>query len=322
MGDYFNTISLIKIFLKWKWHFFIVMAVATIAGFLFSSTLFIKPKYTSFAIFYPANLTTYSGEGSTEQMLQWFESRVIKDSIIIKYDLAQRYGIDPSNKHFNATMKTLYNNNVNISKTQFESVRLQVRDIDPVIAKDMVNSIIELYNNLVNASHREKYLEVLQSEENKLLEKRRQLDSLTKKMISLRETYGLIDYGIQAREVTKGYLGTLDGGSMAQVNRSEVNRIKNNIESKGDTLLLLTNLLTAVTSEYTNTMYSYELAKFNVEKKLSYVTVVTHPVVSDKKSHPVRWLILLLSLISTASLFFIIIAILENSRLIREKLAE
>jgi capsule polysaccharide export protein KpsE/RkpR len=322
MENFFDTRNLIRIFLKWKWHFIIVMTIAAIAGILFSSPMFIKPKFTSFAILYPANLSTFSEESQTEQMLQWLESSEIMDSIIVKYDFALRYKIDPSTKHIKTVLRGMYNKNVRISKTQFESVRIEVIDIEPVIARDMVNSIIKLYNNLVNASHREKYLEVLQIERTRLFEKKQQLDSLKENIVSLREAYGLLDYGIQTSEVTKGFLGTFDGGNMAQVNIDEVIRIKNNIQSKGDSLLLLTNLMSASTSAYTNWLVSYEIAKLNVEKELTFATIVTHPVVADKKSYPIRWLIVMSFLLAFSFFFLLIITLIENSKSIRESFAD
>ncbi len=56
----------------------------------------------------------------------------------------------------------------------------------------------------------------------------------------------------------------------------------------------------------------YENALRDITKELSYSNVVTHPVVADKKSYPIRWLIL--TMIVVASLFttVILIVVYEN----------
>lgn len=320
MESYFNNMSLVQIFLKWKWHLVVIIIIAGLIGVVISSPIIMKPRYKSFAIVYPANLTPYSEESETEQMLQWFASRDIMDSIIVKFDLYDHYEIQPDQKHSYTYMQQLFEKNVRINKTKFESVSLDVTDTDPIVARDMVYSIIDYYNKKVNYSHREKYLEVLKLEEERLLEKKLQLDSLNLLITSIRETYGLLDYGIQASEVTRGYLGTFDGSNNARVNMPEVQRLKSSIQSKGDSLLLVTNLLGSVTAAYTNYLISYEAARRNVTKELTYATIVTHPVVADKKSFPIRWLIVLYSVITIAFLSVIAIGFIENSRAIDERI--
>lgn len=314
MESYFNNLSLLHIFLKWKWHLLVIVLIAALIGIIISSPLVMKPRYKSFAIVYPANLTPYSEESETEQMLQWFASRDIMDSIIAKFNLYDHYKINSNQMYSYTYMQQSYEKNVRINKTRFESVSLEVTDADPVIACNMVISIIDFLNKKVNQSHREKYLEILILEEERLLEKKQQLDSLNFLITNLRETYGLIDYGIQAGEVTKGYLGTFDGSNNARVNMPEVQRLKSNLQSKGDSLLLITNLLGSVTAAYTNYLISYEAAQRNVTKELTYATVVTHPVIADKKSYPVRWLILLYAVVITGFFSLIVISVLENSR--------
>jgi len=108
-----------------------------------------------------------------------------------------------------------FDENVTIAKTKYESVKIEIYDTDPQIACDMVNSLIDFYNKKVQNIHREKYQEVLTIEESRLMEKKRQQDSLLRTINNIRTKYELIDYGIQTNEVTKGYLGTFDGSKQS-----------------------------------------------------------------------------------------------------------
>ena len=87
MDNNFNNLSLVQLVLKWKWHILIITLVAALCGAIFSSSLFITPLYKSEAVAYPANISPYSDESETEQMLQIINSQSIMDSIIEKYDL-------------------------------------------------------------------------------------------------------------------------------------------------------------------------------------------------------------------------------------------
>ena len=307
MENYFGSFNLLKLLNKWKVHLLVIGIIAMVIGIIFSGPFFIKPKFKSFAIIYPANISKYSDESETEQMLQWLESRDIADSMIKKFNLLQHYNIKPDDAYFLSKIYKKFNKNVFITKTQYESVKIDVCDTDPKLACDMVNSIIEFYNKKVLNIHKEKYKEILKIEEGKLLEKKQQQDSLLKIINSIRTKYELIDYGIQTNEVTRGYLGTFDGSSMARVNQKEVAKIKSNIENKGDSLLLITNQVTNVAAAYNNYKISYEDALRNVNKLQTYANVVTSPFVADKKFYPVRWLIVLSVVV--ISLFFSIITI-------------
>jgi capsule polysaccharide export protein KpsE/RkpR len=57
-----------------------------------------------------------------------------------------------------------------------------------------------------------------------------------------------------------------------------------------------------------------ELAQQDVEKQLTYCNIITHPEIADKKAYPIRWLIVLGSILGTLLTALVVIAILENFR--------
>jgi len=307
MENYFGNFNLFQLCYKWKWHLVIFVLIAGILGLIFSGPFFIKPKFKSVAIVYPANISKFSEESETEQMLQWFESRDIVDSMIKKFDLPKHYEIKTNDRFYMSKIYRTFNENVTIAKTKYESVKIEIYDTDPQIACDMVNSLIDFYNKKVRNIHREKYQEVLTIEESRLMEKKRQQDSLLRTINNIRTKYELIDYGIQTNEVTRGYLGTFDGSNRANVNRTEIKRIKQNIENKGDSLLLITGQLSSVCASYNNFKISYEDALRNVNKVQTFANIVTSPFPADEKSYPSRLLIIFYAM--GAALFFSIITI-------------
>jgi capsule polysaccharide export protein KpsE/RkpR len=317
-NNYFSNINLFNLLWKWKRHVIAIVVLSIILAIIFSSPYFIPPRYKSFAIVYPAILNPFASENESEQMLQWLESRDIADSLIKKFNLSEHYNIRPVDRHFHSKTYRTFQRNLVLSSTRFESVKIEITDQDPQTACNMVTAMINLYNKKVNEAHRKKYREILQLEEEKLLNKKAQLDSLMNKIIDIRMNHGLIDYGIQTSEVTRGYLGTFDGSNMANVNHIEIERLKGNIESHGDSLLLLTNLLSSVTHSYSNYLISYEDALRNVNKEMSFASVVSSPVPADKKSYPVRWAIVLVSAIGALLISLIVILAIERKDFINQ----
>src|ERR1700752_606254 len=88
----------VKLLKKWRTQFIVVTVVAILASAVFSSDMFIKPRYKSSATVYPANVIPFSGESTTEQILQMLESNYIRDAVIRKYNLAGHYEIDTTAK--------------------------------------------------------------------------------------------------------------------------------------------------------------------------------------------------------------------------------
>jgi len=89
MKDYTNNVSILNGIWKWKYHILIITAIGLILSAIFSGSYFITPKYKSYAVVYPANISPYSDESATEQMLQILQSKDIKDSVIKEFDLSK-----------------------------------------------------------------------------------------------------------------------------------------------------------------------------------------------------------------------------------------
>ncbi len=313
MEKYFSNKNVILILWKWKWHLVIVVIVAALMGAIFSSKLFITPKFNSRAVIYPSNVAPYSDESETEQLLQWLQSRDIQDSMIQRFNLGQHYEIDTSYKYYYSTMLYEYNQNVSISKTQYESIEIEVLDKDPVLAKEMVEELIALVNNKIRRIQRDKFQEVLDVNRHMLNKKQREVDSVKQVLTSLGVNYGLFETESQAREVTEGYLRTIDGSS-ANINHEGVQKLKKALEEKGGELLINQTYVRDLMARYSEIKKEYEESYKDVHKEFTFTNAVTSPFVADKKAYPIRWLIVLYSVVSAVVLAVIVIAVLENKK--------
>ncbi|MCD4697302.1 MAG: hypothetical protein K8S16_13780 [Bacteroidales bacterium] len=312
MESQFYQVNLLKLLLKWKFHLAAIVIIAAGLAAIFSGKAFITPKFKSFAILYPSNIAPYSDENETEQMLQVLQSKDISDSIIEKFNLPDHYEIERDYKYFYTSLMYEYSQNIRISKTPYEGVSIEVNDKDPQVACDMVNSIIDFYNNKVRMLHEEKFGEVVAMYERALKKKKTYMDSLDKRLTFISTEYGLLDYGAQSEQVTKGYLKTIDGTGGAYVKENEVKKLKENIESKGVELLILQNLIGAETRKFSDMKDEYEKAYMDFDRRFTYVNMISKPFPADKKAYPIRWLIVVISSLASFFVAFIVILILEN----------
>jgi len=307
MEKYFNNLGLLNMIFKWKIPLAIIMILAIGLSIFFSSSIFIKPKYKSTAIIYPSNLIPYSDETPTEQMLQILHSDDIRDSLIKKFDLASHYEIDKNQKFYFTNLINEYEKNVSITKTEFESVQIDIMDIDPVFACNMVKSMLKYFNLKTRTLQRDKAKEVLTITQIQLMDKEKQIDSIKKKTDEIRTKYEILDYKVQTKELFRNYY---KGNSNFQTVSTEMN----NLKAKGGEFQVLNEQLLGEIEAYGKLKVDYEAALRDVTKELTYSNNITSPLPADKKSYPIRWLIVLASTVATMILSFIVIYCIENLR--------
>ena len=304
MDNNFNNLSLVQLVLKWKWHIIIITVAAAICGAVFSSSMFITPLYKSEAVAYPANISPYSDESETEQMLQIINSQSITDSIIEKYDLWSDYKIDKNFKFAKTYMINEYHSKIKIGKTPYEAVSITVMDKDPFVACNIAKDILNFYDNKVHDLHTQKVGEVVTMYERQLKEKQRNIDSLKKRYTDICTTYGISDISSQTREATKSLLS----GSV------KASEMQANLEQYVAELIDLHTKIAAEGNTYVATKVDYEQNLRFYHSNLTYSNIVTEPFPSDKKAFPVRWVVVALCGLGALLLSIVVIFIIENRK--------
>ena len=290
---------------KWK-LFAVVGGAALVISAIFSGPTFIKPRYLSTATVYPVNLNSYSIETRTDQLLQLLQSNSIRDSLIKQFDLAEVYDVDTLSDGGYFVLYNEFLERVEIAKTQYESVTIDVTDEDPVRARNMVNALLRQVNLLARRLQREKSYEVLEIAERALFHEKSKLDSIEARLNELRTNSGLLDYETQTKELTKGYVKMLSSSSSQAQRDQLLGRIRE-LEEKGGEFRELTELSNMFRQNYDRLLTQYENVVNDVTKELTYTNTVVYPEVSDKKVYPVRWLIVLLSVSSALFLCFVLV---------------
>ncbi len=301
--DFDNT-SMIAVVMKYKWHILIATAVAAILGAIFSSSMFITPLYKSEAVAYPLNVSTYSNENESEQMLQIMGSQAIKDSVIEKYDLWNHYGIARDYKYAKSTMLYEYGQNVKITKTPYDAVSIVVFDKNPDTAALIANDILFFYDDLSYSMHKLNYIEVSDMLRNQMLRKQHDIDSMKNRMTELSQKYGLLDYQAQSREVSRSYLS----GS------SKANELKNNIELYGSEIYDLEEKISFEAEQYAELKKDYEAEYRYTVSKRTYYSLVTAAYPNDHKAYPIRWVVVTLCAFGALLLSTLVVFVIERRK--------
>lgn len=311
MSNYFDNTPLVKVIYKWKWHIITITLVAAILGAVFSGSKFITPLFKSSAILYPSNITAYSDETCTEQMIQIMQSQDIMDSVVDKFNLIEHYNIDKSYIYWKTALIGEYRDKVSISRTPYDAVTIVVKDHDPELACNMVNEIIRLYDHKIKTLHKTKSREVLNMFENILAKKVKEIDSIKTRMQEIAANYGVVDYS-QVREYTRGELGVVTSSS--KVKSDKVDELKKNFELYGPEIAVLSRQLEGENNSYIAIKKDYEQEMRFYNADFTYSNIISSPFVADKKCYPIRWIVVALSGLAACIMSILVVYVIENKK--------
>ena len=75
---------------------------------------------------------------------------------------------------------------------------------------------------------------------------------------------------------------------------------------------MISNLLLSEANQYGALKLEYDRAILNYNRNYTYLNVLNKPFPADKKSYPIRWLIMLVSTVSALFLAVIVIMVMEK----------
>jgi capsular polysaccharide biosynthesis protein len=310
MEQFFDLHRIFKTLWKWKVQLLIVTLIAIVAAAVISSPLFIKPKYKSSARIYPVNIAEYSEESESEQLLEFVNSTDLKFRVVDALKLDEVYKISKEDPLYRTYILAEFNKNIGFKKTEYETVEIRALDQDPQRACNIVDTIIHYYNKKIQTVHGQKYLEVADIAKRDLALRQKEVDSLFSRIDSLRKNYGLLDYDAQVEAASMG----LYEGLAAKNPNPKAEKMLENLRQAGGEFLYLQNRLKAREKVIDSLQVEYDWAISHATKEITYSLVVEHPFPSDKKAYPVRWLIVLVSMIAAFAFASLTVLVIEYIR--------
>jgi len=295
MENFFNNERIFKSLWRWKIHILISVLAAIVLSAIISSSLFLKPKFKSTGKLYPVNTQIYSEESESEQMLEDIRSVDIKFKLIDAFQLDKVYAISKSDPLYKTYILDKLNKNISFKKTEFETVEIKVLDENAKRASDMVDSLILYFNQLLQTQHAVKYLEVAKITERDLKLKNGEIDSVSGLLSQLSNQYDILDYDAQVEAATNGLMEAAARGG----DQKPAKQLLENLKNKGVEFRRLNTQLKEFQRVADSIKVQHDWGLSHGTKKITYSIVVDKPFPADKKSFPVRWLIVLLSTLAT-----------------------
>jgi uncharacterized protein involved in exopolysaccharide biosynthesis len=326
-GEDFDSTSLVIFLYKYRKPLLIVMLIALVLSWFFSLPWFITPKYKSTVILFPAStnavskallsdqagkgqdLVTFGEDEQSEQLLQILSSNKIRDRIIRTFNLMQHYGIDSSSKYKYSQLFREYDKNITFRRTEFMAVKISVLDKDPGLAAAIANKIAELLDSVKNEMQHQRAIEGFRIVEAEYSTLQHEVKQIVDSLVSL----GAL--GVNDVEYQSQVLNQQMAIAIMNNNRSAMAALQKKLDilgKYGGIYLSLKNALEFKTEQLTLLQSKYKEAKVDAQENLPQKFIVSDAYKAEKKSYPVRWLIMLVTTISSLLLAVIIIIIMEK----------
>jgi len=293
------------------------------------------------------DILAFGEEEQAEQLLQILNSDYIRNTIVQNYNLMEHYEIDPDERYPLTELYEKYIDNISFRRTEFMSVRIDVLDTDAKMAADMANDIAALLDSMKTRMQRDRALEALKIVEHDLDRKRSSIRLKEDSLRAIRQK-GMIDYKSQALVLNEEYAKAIAFLSNEKATLVEYERTKNSgdtaitntrarikgaearVKSLAENLQVLADYggasialneeLTLEREEMTRIQQQFDKLKVDAEQNMPHKFVVNEAVQAEKKSYPIRWLIVLISVVSTFIVCSLVIMLLEKYKDIRYNL--
>ena len=327
-----NTYSskyLCKLLVEYRKPILIILAVAALCAVIFTTPYFITPLYKSTTVIYPTSSnsiskvlisTTYQSDKDlmnigedeqTEQMLQVLNSNRVRDKVINRFNLMEHYNIKANSKYPITKLNKLYDARIKFRRTEYNAVKITVLDADAELSARIANEIAEIFDSTMNQMQKEVAIEafrIVEQEYNTLVDEMNRLeDSLN----TLRRL-GVFDYESQVEMLSQQMAVELGRGNTQGIN---------NIQKQLDVLAEYGGASYAINERLDNDRLQlslvkskYEEAKVDATEFIPHKFVVTSAFQAERKSYPVRWIILVVTVLSTFLLLIFCIVVYDRSK--------
>ncbi len=331
----FNSTNFIIFLWHWKKVLIIVSAIAIALSALFSSPWFIKPKYKSTVVMFPVSTNSISkallstsyatkqdimefGEQEqAEQMLQILNSSKIKNRVIEKFNLKQHYNIKNNSTTPNTDLYRAFNENISFRRTEFMAVEIKVLDHDPQMAADIANEISNLFDTVKNQMQKERAKEGYMIVEKEYFDYIADMKSKDDSLKIVREN-GIFDYESQSERLNEQYVIALAKGN--HTGAALIKKELDKLAKYGGASLNLSQQLENQNQQLALLKDKYIEAKVDAERNLPQKFLVDAAFKAEKKSYPIRWLIVIVSTFAAFILTILVIIISETIGGHKEKL--
>ena len=321
----FNINNLISFCFKYK-----IKLIITILLSVFVSSIvalfFMEEKFKSSAVIFPTttnsisqalliednpykkDILEFGEEETTEQLLQIFNSDMIQDSLVKIFNLYSHYEISEDDPYSRTWMNLAFEDNIKFKKTPFGSIKIEVIDKNPKIAADIANKCLDLVDVAI------KKIKTERSEKAYFIcdERKKSLETQMSKVndsLNIIRNQGVFYGTAQTERLIEQYAICLANNNKrgAQLIKKELNKLSKYITEHN----LLERRTHHFQSEFNRIQDVCDLIQIDSDYELTNMFIVNKAYPADKKSYPIRWLVVFLSTFSILIASIIILRSIE-----------
>ena len=301
----------------------IVGFISILLSSFFSGPFFIKPKFKSEVVFYPTTINSignamftdltqrqadplaFGEEEEAENALQLLNSSALQGRIVRNFDLMNHYGIDGQSPLTDLAKEMA--KNIQFKRTRHLAVSITVLDEDPIKSAEIANGIAILYDSVKTEIQKQVSLEALQIVKDEFKNKEAEVWDLRTRLKDLGQK-GITNYEEQSRAISEELYKAVSPSKISSLKKQqeELAKYAGEFTYLNETLILELESLSKLRKRF-------EKAKVDVEKTLPQKFVLTSASPAEKKSYPIRWLIVL---VVTAIVTFssIVVLLIRNNK--------
>jgi uncharacterized protein involved in exopolysaccharide biosynthesis len=332
-----------------RWKYLVLGAVALALVVSVVVALLLPNIYKSTSVFYPTNpnttdpdrIVTEGGKlelgGRNEDLdrvITIGQSQPVAENIIRRFKLHEHYGVgQPGDDVADNAALNEFTSNLDIVHNDRDAIELTFLDTDKVLGARIANALvqsIDSVNQQLTFANRGKVLE-LYAQRRRFLE--REYQSTYDSLLAGRRRYGVYGLALESRYLAKEIIetenalrraeGEGNGGKAAGLRRA----LRALTRADGGNIFNLESY--AAGNDRMNTLYArfndvqtrlikargdYESASVSISGKISSIYVVQEAYPATRKAKPVRWFIVMSSVLVTFALSVIFITLLELYR--------
>lgn len=319
----FNFVDIVSIIWLKRRPLFLIGIVSVLLSSIFSGPFFIKPKYKSEVVFYPTTINSignamftdltqrqadplaFGEEEEAENALQLLNSSALQGRIVRNFDLMNHYRIDGKSPLTDLAKEMA--KNIQFKRTRHLAVSITVLDEDPIKSAEIANGIAALYDSVKTEIQNQVSLEALEIVNDEFKNKEAEVWDLRTRLKDLGQK-GITNYEEQSRAISEELYKAV---SLSKINalkkqQEELAKYAGEFTYLNETLILELESLSKLRKRF-------EKAKVDVEKTLPQKFILTSASPAEKKSYPIRWLIVV---IVTAIVMFssIVVLLVSNKK--------
>lgn len=278
-----------------------------------SVILFATPQHSIGEQFYEEvkrnDLLEYGETEDAERLLQILNSDRIRSRVIEKYNLWDHYDIDRSAPGARSALIEEYSSNVDANLTRYGSIEVSVLDTDPQVAADIANDIAFLADSVANQLRNERARAALRYAAASYEQVQNEIEEMERE-IGVLHSLGLYEFETQIGGLNEQYATAMAEGNLR--NAELIRQQMAELSQHATKFSKLTSLIEAAYEREAVLKKRFELMKLDAETQLASAFVVDYAAPADKKAKPIRWLIVVVSVVATCAFGLLALLAVEN----------